>query len=197
MCYSTQFATSSFLISESFSPNILAFWGHAFNVDSLFASGLSTWKEWMWKHVWAINGYPWGFGCFLTVQLSRWLESSIIVAVLHFFLYSVKVLVTQSCPTLCDPMCCSLPGSSVHGFSRWEYWSGLPFPSPGDLPDPGIEPGSPALQADSLPTEPPGKPFLYCVSYLTSKNIISDGKDKMGKGLDKLPSQRRSTINLE
>ena len=39
------------------------------------------------------------------------------------------------------------------GFSRQEYWSGLPFPSPGDLPDPGIEPGSPALQADSSPTE--------------------------------------------
>ena len=39
------------------------------------------------------------------------------------------------------------------GFSRQEYWSGLPFPSPGDLPNPGIEPGSPVLQADSLPTE--------------------------------------------
>ena len=45
------------------------------------------------------------------------------------------------------------------GFSRQEYWSGLPFPSLGDLPDPGIEPGSPALQADSLPSEPPGKPM--------------------------------------
>ena len=44
------------------------------------------------------------------------------------------------------------------GFSRQEYWSGLPFPSPGDLPDPGIKPGSPALQADYLPSEPPGKP---------------------------------------
>ena len=43
-------------------------------------------------------------------------------------------------------------------FSRQEYWSGLPFPSPGDLPNPGIEPGSPALQADALPSEPPGKP---------------------------------------
>ena len=42
-------------------------------------------------------------------------------------------------------------------FSRQEYWSGLPFPSPGDLPDPGIKPGSPALQADALPSEPPGK----------------------------------------
>ena len=46
------------------------------------------------------------------------------------------------------------------GFSRHEYWSGLPFPSPGDLPNPGIEPGSPALWADTLPSEPPGKPFL-------------------------------------
>ena len=45
------------------------------------------------------------------------------------------------------------------GFSRQEYWSGLSFPSPGDLPNPGIEPGSPALQADALPSEPPGKPF--------------------------------------
>ena len=42
-------------------------------------------------------------------------------------------------------------------FSRQEYWSGLPFPSPGGLPDPGIEPGSPALQADSVPFEPPGR----------------------------------------
>ena len=46
------------------------------------------------------------------------------------------------------------------GFSRQEHWSGLPFPSSGDLPDPGIEPGSPALQADSLPSEPSGKPLL-------------------------------------
>ena len=43
------------------------------------------------------------------------------------------------------------------GFSRQEYWSGLPFPSPGDLPDPGIEPGSPALEVDTLTSEPPGK----------------------------------------
>ena len=44
------------------------------------------------------------------------------------------------------------------GFSRQEYWSGLPFPSPGDLPNPGIEPRSPALQADALPSELPRKP---------------------------------------
>ena len=46
------------------------------------------------------------------------------------------------------------------GFSRQECWSGLPFPSPGDLPDPGIKPGSPALQADALPSEPPGTPLI-------------------------------------
>ena len=47
----------------------------------------------------------------------------------------------------CNPMDCSLPGSLSLGFSRQEYWSGLQFPSPGDLPDPGIEPRSPALQS--------------------------------------------------
>ena len=49
-------------------------------------------------------------------------------------------------------------------FSRQKYWSGLPFPSPGDLPDPGIEPRSPALLADALPLEPSGKPDLVPVS---------------------------------
>ena len=60
------------------------------------------------------------------------------------------------------------PGTVAHqaflsmGFSRQEYWSGLPFPSPGDLPDPGIEPVSLALQANSLPLEPSGKPDDIC-----------------------------------
>ena len=49
------------------------------------------------------------------------------------------------------------------GFSREEYWSGLPFPSPGDLPNPGIEPGSPALQADTLPSEPRGRDYYYII----------------------------------
>ena len=57
----------------------------------------------------------------------------------------LKVLVTQSCLTLWDLMNYSPSGSSVLEFSRQEYWSGLPFPSPGDLPDPGIEPRSPTL----------------------------------------------------
>ena len=67
---------------------------------------------------------------------------------------------TLSHVQLCDSMDCSLPGPSVHGIPRQEYWSGLPFPSPGDLPDPGIESGSLALQADSLPSEPSEKPNI-------------------------------------
>ena len=61
------------------------------------------------------------------------------------------VLVAQLCLTLHDPMDYNPPGSSVHGISHQEYWSELPFSSPGDLPDPGIKPKSPELQADSLP----------------------------------------------
>ena len=71
---------------------------------------------------------------------------------------SVKVLVAQLCLTLCDPMDCSAHQAPLSmEFSRKEFWSGLPFPFPGDLPNPGIEPRSPALPADSLLSEPPGK----------------------------------------
>ena len=52
------------------------------------------------------------------------------------------------------------------GFSRQEYWSGLPFPSPEDLPDPGIEPGSPAFQADSLPFELQGRPLGFTLLFV-------------------------------
>ena len=67
--------------------------------------------------------------------------------------------VAQSCPTLCDPM--------TMGFSRQECWSALPFPSPGDLPDPGIEPVSLALQTDSLLTEVPREALIIsCDAYI-------------------------------
>ena len=56
------------------------------------------------------------------------------------------------------------------GFSRQEYWGGLPFPSPGDLPNPGIEPGSPPLKADTLPSEPPGKSST--LSYLQNSRSV-------------------------
>ena len=65
----------------------------------------------------------------------------------------------QLCPTLWDLIDGSLLGSVTMGFFRQEHWIGSPFPPPGNLPDPGIESESPALQADSSPSEPPGKPF--------------------------------------
>ena len=82
-------------------------------------------------------------------------------------------LVAQLCHTLWRP----------HGlqptrlFCPWdfpwqEYWSGLPFPSPGDLPDPAIKPSSPALQADALPSEPPGKAVLKAVYKINFNNTF-------------------------
>ena len=79
-------------------------------------------------------------------------------------------LVAQSCPNFCDPVDYRL--SLSMGFSRQEYWSGLPCPPPGDLPNPGIEPRSPALQVDSLQSEPPGKYIIY----FKNKNLLDLGK---------------------
>ena len=75
--------------------------------------------------------------------------------------------VAQLCLTLRDPMDYQAP--LTMGFYRQEYWSGLPLPSPGDLPDPGIEPKSPTLQADALPSEPPGKPCPYSNYHAENK----------------------------
>ena len=62
------------------------------------------------------------------------------------------------------------------GFYGQEYWSGLPCPSPGDLPDPGIKPGSPTLQADSLPSKPPENPSLFiAVNKKRKKNSLPSG----------------------
>ena len=61
------------------------------------------------------------------------------------------------------------------GFSRQEYWSGLPFPSPGDLPDPGIEPRSPALEADALASEPPGKMLKVLTLNFTKSKMPLQG----------------------
>ena len=73
---------------------------------------------------------------------------------------SIEVLVIQSCLTLCDPMDCSLPGSSVHRILQAKILEWVVFPSPGHLPTQGSNLGSPALQADSLPSESPRK-VLY------------------------------------
>ena len=72
----------------------------------------------------------------------------------------VKVKSLSRVRLFATPWTVAYQASPSMGFSRQEYWSGLPFPSPGDLPDPGIEPGSPTLEADALTSEPPGKPLV-------------------------------------
>ena len=83
-------------------------------------------------------------------------------------MYKSETEVAQLCPTLCDPWTVAYQAPPSMGFSKQEYWSGLPFPSPGDLPDPGIEPRSPTLEADALNSEPPGKPSPRSKRFLIS-----------------------------
>ena len=71
----------------------------------------------------------------------------------------------QSCPSLCSPMDWSPAGSSVHGIFQAEYWSSLPFPAPGDLPNPGIKPHLLNWQVGSLPLAPSGKPIHTCILF--------------------------------
>ena len=78
-------------------------------------------------------------------------------------------LVTKSCSTLVTPWTVALQAPLSIGFPRQEYWSGLPFHSPGHLADPRIKPLSPDLQADSLPTEPPGNPCTLILIYLKTE----------------------------
>ena len=90
---------------------------------------------------------------------------------------------TQSCPTLCDPMDCSPPGSSPMGFFRQDYWGRLPFPSPGDLPNPGIKtmpPLAPAQAGRFFTTEPPGKPRRFL--RITKKHVRVDEGSSWMKG---------------
>ena len=75
------------------------------------------------------------------------------------------------------------------GFSRQEYWSGLPFPSPADLPNPGVEPESPALQADSLPSESPGNKYPNTKLKVKKKNISSSLTQNMVHQQNKLDEQ--------
>ena len=85
-------------------------------------------------------------------------------------------LVTKSCPTLVTPWTVARQAPLFMGFSRQVCWSGLPFPSPGDLLNPGMEPGSPALHTDSLLSEPTGKPtHRHTLEIL---QIVSDHYNK-------------------
>ena len=90
----------------------------------------------------------------------------------HFFLYKTLCQLLSHVRLFATPRTVACQTLLSLEFSRQEYWSGQPFPSPEDLPDPGIKPGFPALQADSLPTELQGKPLVY----LKIKLIIRTSK---------------------
>ena len=96
--------------------------------------------------------------CCIRVLKSTTINKNYMYVVVAF----VLCLVTQSFPTLCNPMDCSLPG-----FSWQEYWSGFPPAPPGNLLHPGTEPMYPTLQVNSLPSEPPGKPMNTGVDRLS------------------------------
>ena len=91
------------------------------------------------------------------LPITRKVFGSIRYKNVYYVFSELKMKVTQSYPTVCHPVDSQAPLSME--LSRQEYWSGLPCPSPGNLPNPGVEPKSSALQADFLPPEPPGKPF--------------------------------------
>ena len=86
----------------------------------------------------------------------------------YFHNVNVNMLVTQLCLTLCDPMGCSLPGSSVHGILQARILEWVAISSPGDLPNLGIEPGSPSLQADCLLSEPQQNGLHHITWFLQS-----------------------------
>ena len=108
----------------------------------------------------------------------------------------------------CAVLSCSVVSNSLParllcpwGFSRQEYWSGLPCPPPGDLPNPGSKPRSPALQADSLPSEPPAKPKNTGVGKLSLlQGIIPDPGIKQGSPAlqaDSLPAELPGKPNFQ
>ena len=98
---------------------------------------------------------------FTFVVISPWLRLYCMWCISHLLLFSHSIMPTSLRP----PWTVALQAPLSMGFSRQEYWSGLPFPSPGDLPDPGIKPVSPALQTDSLPLSHLRSPVIcYCIT---------------------------------
>ena len=90
-------------------------------------------------------------------------------------LYKVKVKSFSRVRLFATPWTVAHQAPPSMGFSRQEYWSGLTFSSPGDLPDPGMEPRSPTLQTDTLPSKPPGEHIKNLRHYFTNKGLSHQG----------------------
>ena len=118
-----------------------------------------------------------------TSDFQDFLKSCLTLPVQSYCLCCAQLL--QSCWLFAIPIDCSPPGSFVHHFFWQEYWSGLPCSPPGDLPNPGIESRSPSLQADSLPTKPPGKPTILAewMKVTQSRPTLCDPKDYIVHGI--------------
>ena len=123
-------------------------------------------------------GFALTFQVCLSITFSKREVGIIIIGVMKTNLALIEIIQVETlranwhlpcgcvCVCVCVFSCSARQAPLSTRFSRQEHWSGLPFPSPGDLPDPGIKPASPALQADSLLSEPPGKLMWYIhVSY--------------------------------
>ena len=135
-----------------------------------FAKNILPWTVWIFYIDTAYNFILWGLFVFIelffffketiSVLCSSYCDVNYVSGVAFFLirLFKTSKRVSHSVVVpLCDSMDCSHQAPLSMEFSRQEYWSGLPFPSAGELSDPGTEPRSPILQADSLPTETPGK----------------------------------------
>ena len=130
-------------------------------LQSLSAPSSCCWKAEFNKQCQAAHLCPPGLLSLRVFVLSSQNTNRFLDVCAHEVLNREKGLVSELCPTPCDPLDCSPRGCSVHGISQariLEWVALLFFMRRRNIPDPGIEPGSPALQVDSLPSEPPGKP---------------------------------------
>ena len=165
-------------VSTAFSTSNLNIW--KFSVHVLLKPGLenfehyfaSVWDECSCSAAWAFFGIAFGIGMKIDLfhfcghcwvfQIFWHVECSTLIAssfrILNSPAFWLLLLFSQVMSNSVTPWTAARQAPLSMGFSRQEYWSGLPCPSPGDLPNPGIKPRSHALQADSLPSEPPGKP---------------------------------------
>ena len=114
----------------------------------------------------------------------------------HKRVLKVKVKSLSRVQLFATPWTVALQAPLFMGFSRQEYWSGLPFPFPGNLPDPGIEPRSLALQADALTSEPPGKPNKAEVDVFLEFSCFFDDPADVGNLISGSSVFSKSSLNM-
>ena len=123
---------------------------------------IHTYTRCIYVYIWFVHSWVWNEFLKHTNICRPWGTYTVARPFTHITLCKVKWKLLSHVRLFATPWTVAHQAPLSMGFSRQKYWSGVPFPSPGILPDPGITPGSPALQVDSSPSEPPGKPItLY------------------------------------